>query len=303
MADTPTMAADPVYGIEAGRTYEASASAMSWGAILGGAMAAVALTVVLLTLGAGFGLASLSPWANAGASAAGFTISAGIGLIVVQWLSSALGGYLTGRMRTKWTATHTDEVWFRDSAHGFLTWAVATVIGALVVGSAVSSAVGTGTRAAASVAAGAAQGAGGTAMEMVQTQQYGLDTLFRGSRPEVAATGAEARSEAGRILVNGLRAGEMPAADRAYLAGMIAARTGLTPAEAQKRVDDAVAQAKAAELQLREAADAARKSASAAAILTALAMLIGAFVASAAAAFGGSQRDDTDDHVPGARPR
>ena len=303
MADTPTMAADPVYGIEAGRTYEASASAMSWGAILGGAMAAVALTVVLLTLGAGFGLASLSPWANAGASAAGFTISAGIGLIVVQWLSSALGGYLTGRMRTKWTATHTDEVWFRDSAHGFLTWAVATVIGALVVGSAVSSAVGTGTRAAASVAAGAAQGAGGTAMERVQTQQYGLDTLFRGSRPEVAATGAEARSEAGRILVNGLRAGEMPAADRAYLAGMIAARTGLTPAEAQKRVDDAVAQAKAAELQLREAADAARKSASAAAILTALAMLIGAFVASAAAAFGGSQRDDTDDHVPGARPR
>lgn len=303
MADTPTMAADPVYGIEAGRTYEASASAMSWGAILGGAMAAVALTVVLLTLGAGFGLASLSPWANAGASAAGFTISAGIGLIVVQWLSSALGGYLTGRMRTKWTATHTDEVWFRDSAHGFLTWAVATVIGALVVGSAVSSAVGTGTRAAASVAAGAAQGAGGTAMERVQTQQYGLDTLFRGSRPEVAATGAEARSEAGRILVNGLRAGEMPAADRAYLAAMIAARTGLTPAEAQKRVDDAVAQAKAAELQLREAADAARKSASAAAILTALAMLIGAFVASAAAAFGGSQRDDTDDHVPGARPR
>lgn len=307
MADTPTMAADPVYGIGAGRTYEASASAMSWGAILGGAMAAVALTVVLLTLGAGFGLASLSPWANAGASAAGFTISAGIGLIVIQWLSSALGGYLTGRMRTKWTATHTEEVWFRDTAHGFLTWAVATVLGALVVGSAVSSAVGTGTRAAASVAAGAAQGAaqgaGGTAMEMLQSQQYGLDTLFRGSRPEAAATGAEARSEAGRILLNGLRAGEMPAADRAYLAEMIATRTGVPAADAQKRVDDVVEQAKAAELQLRETADAARKSASAAAILTALAMLIGAFVASAAAAFGGSQRDDIEEHAPGRRVR
>ena len=295
------MAADPVYGVDAGRTYESSASATSWGAILGGAMAAVALTIVLLALGAGFGLASISPWANAGASAAGFTISAGIALIVIQWLSSALGGYITGRMRTKWTATHTDEVWFRDTAHGFLTWAVATVIGALVVGSAVSSAIGTGTQAAASVASGAAQGASGAAMQVLQNQQYSLDTLFRGSRPEVAASGAEAHTEAGRILVNGLRAGEMPAADKTYLAQMIATRTGLPPEEAQKRVDAAIAQAKAAEIRAREVADAARKSASVAAIFTALAMLIGAFVASAAAAFGGSQRDDIEERATGQR--
>ena len=301
MADTPTMAADPVYGIDAGRTYESSASAMSWGAILGGAMAAVALTVVLLALGAGFGLASISPWANAGASVVGFTISAGIALIVIQWLSSALGGYLTGRMRTKWTATHTDEVWFRDSAHGFLSWAVATVIGALVVGSAVSSAIGTGTQAAASVASGAAQGASTGAMQMLQNQHYGIDMLFRGGRPEAAATSAEARTEAGRILLNGLRAGEIPAADKTYLADMIAARTGLPPAEAQARVDAAIAQAKAAEIRAREVADVARKSTAAAAIMTALAMLIGAFVASAAAAFGGSQRDDIEERATGLR--
>ncbi len=295
------MAGDPVYGIDAGRTYEASASAMSWGAILGGAVAAVALTIVLLSLGAGFGLASVSPWANAGASAAGFTISAGIVLIVIQWLSSALGGYITGRLRTKWTATHTDEVWFRDTAHGFLSWAVATVLGALVIGAAVSSAIGTGTQAAASVASGAAQGAGGAAAQMLQSQQYGIDTLFRGSRPEAAASSAEVRAEVGGILVNALRAEQMPDADKAYLTTLIAARTGLSPEEAQKRVDAAIAQAKAAEVRAREVADAARKATSAAAILSALAMLIGAFVACAAAAFGGSQRDDIEEHAAGRR--
>lgn len=295
MADTREMAGDPVYGIDAGRTYESSASAMSWGAIFGGAMGAVALTVVLLSLGAGFGLASISPWANTGASATGFTISAGIALIVIQWLSSALGGYLTGRMRTKWTATHTEEVWFRDTAHGFLSWAVATVIGVLIVGAAVSSAIGTGTRAAATVASGAAQGAGGAVTQMMQSQQYGIDTLFRGSRPDAASTGADARMEAAGILVNGLRTGQMPDVDKTYLVTMIATRTGLSPEEAQKRVDAVIAQAKAAEVQAREMADAARKSASAAAILSALAMLIGAFVACAAAAFGGSQRDDIEE--------
>ena len=168
MADTSRMAADAVYGVDAGRTYESSASAMSWGAILGGAVAAAALTTVLVTLGAGLGLASISPWSNAGASAAGFTISAGIALVVIQWLSAAFGGYLTGRLRTRWTATHTDEVWFRDTAHGFLSWAAATVIGALLVGATISSAVGTGSRAAATVASGAAQGAGSGVMQMVQ---------------------------------------------------------------------------------------------------------------------------------------
>ncbi len=305
MADSRTMADDPVYGVDAGRTYEASASAMSWGAIFGGAMAAVALTIILLSLVAGLGLASLSPWPNAGASAAGFTMSAGIALIVIQWLSSALGGYLTGRMRTKWTATHTEEVWFRDTAHGFLSWAVATVLGVLVVGAAVSSAIGTGTQAAASVASGAAQGASQgastAATQMLQGQQYGIDTLFRGSRPDTAPSGAEARAEAGRILVNGLVAGQLPDADKTYLANMISTRTGLSPEEAQARVDTVFAQAKAAEVRAREVADAARKSASAAAIITALAMSIGAFVASAAAAFGGSQRDDIEEADTGRR--
>eukprot|EP01035_Chromulina_nebulosa_P062913 gene62913-86057_t len=122
MAPHSDAAADPVYGIDAGRTYESRGSAMSWGAILGGAVAAVALTLVLLAAMAGLGLASISPWPNAGASPAGFTIGAGIGLIVVQWLSAGLGGYLTGRLRAKWVAGHTDEVFFRASTQARTPW-------------------------------------------------------------------------------------------------------------------------------------------------------------------------------------
>ena len=294
MKDSAVAAADPVYGVAAGRTYESRGSAISWGAIIGGATAAAALTLVLVALGAGLGLASISPWSNSGASPVAFTISAGISLIVIQWLSSGLGGYVTGRLRAKWVATHTDEVFFRDTAHGFLSWAVASVIGAMLLGSAVASAIGTGTTAAATLASGSSEGAGTTAAQMLPSHLYSLDTLFRGTKPEAASSNADARAETARLLANGLRAGEMPAADKAYLAQLVGTRTGVPPAEAQKRVDDATAQAKATETASLQAADVARKSASVAAIFTALAMLIGAFIASAAAALGGSQRDDYD---------
>jgi hypothetical protein len=101
------------------------ASAVSWAAIFAGAFAALALTVVLTSLGAGLGLTTISAWPNSGAAVTTFTISAGIGLIVVQWLASALGGFITGRLRIKWTGVYTHEVFFRDTAHGFLSWALA----------------------------------------------------------------------------------------------------------------------------------------------------------------------------------
>ena len=119
---------------------EASASAVSWAAIIAGSVAAVALAIVLTSLAAGLGLTTVSAWPNAGASATTFTISAGIGLIVVQWLSSALGGFVAGRLRTKWAGVHTHEVFFRDTAHGFLSWALATIVGSLLLGAAASSA-------------------------------------------------------------------------------------------------------------------------------------------------------------------
>lgn len=275
---------------DADASVESSVSAISWAAIFGGGIAASATAVVLVLLGAGFGLSAVSPWPRAGVSAATFSIAAGIWLIVVQWLSSAIGGYTTGRLRTKWVRVHAHEIFFRDTAHGFLTWALAMLLGASVVASAVSSAVGTGTQAAATVASGAARGAG--AAVGTSSRAYGVDTMFRGEKPEFAVTSQQSRAETTRIWAGAVQAGELPPADKTYLAQQVASRTGISEADAQKRVDEMIAREKAAETEVRQVADAARKSASAFAIFTALSMLIGAFIASVAAAYGGNLRDE-----------
>jgi hypothetical protein len=279
-------------------TPESSVSAVSWPAIFGGAFVAAAATVVLVALGSGFGLASVSPWRDAGASATTVAWMTAAWLIVVQWFSSGLGGYIAGRLRTKWANTHTHEVFFRDTAHGFITWAVGTILVAGFLASAVGSAIGGGVHAAATVASGAAQGAAtqGTATSQSQTGSslvtYDMDLLFRSSQTgSSTATTADARAEAARILANGIASGDVPTTDRAYLAELVAARTGISQADAQKRVDTAIAQAKAADVKARQAADAARKATSEASIFTALSMLVGAFIACIAAALGGQRRD------------
>jgi hypothetical protein len=276
---------------EAGHTLESSISAISWATILGGAFAAAALSLIILALGSGFGLASVSPWPNPGASVTTFTVMAAIWLIVVQWVSSGLGGYLTGRLRTKWVGVHTHEVFFRDTAHGFLAWAVAAVIGAAVLASGVSSLLSGGAHAAGTVASGAAEGASrGTVQE--NPFPYYVDSLFRSDHPNANATDPDVRAEATRILVAGIRNGDVPAGDKSYLAQLVAARTGLSPADAEKRVDDVIAKAKAAETKARQIADAARKAGAYLSIFTAASMLIGAFIAAAAAALGGRHRDE-----------
>jgi hypothetical protein len=278
---------------EGGNGIEAWVSAVSWPAIIAGAFAMASASLILLALGSGLGLAMVSPWPNSGASPTTFSIVTALGLIVVQWLSAALGGYLTGRLRTKWARVHTHEVFFRDTAHGLLTWAVATVIGAFLLASATSAVIGGGVRAAATVASGAAQGAAGAASSgALDSRAYDIDSLFRTTRPDANASNADTRMEAARMLAKGLAAGDVPASDRTYLAQLVAARTGITEPEAQKRVDDAIAAEKAAEARVRQAADTARKAASALSIFTAISMLVGAFVACAAAALGGQQRDE-----------
>ena len=129
-------------------------SAVSWAAIIAGAVGAAALSLILLLLGSGLGLSMASPWS--GPSATTFAVSTAIWLIVVQWLASGVGGYIAGRLRTKWNGIHTDEVAFRDTAHGFLAWALATLLVAGLLGSAVSSIVGGGASAVSSIASGAA---------------------------------------------------------------------------------------------------------------------------------------------------
>src|SRR6185437_875270 len=160
---------------------EAISSAVAWPAVWGGALVAVAMTILLLALGSGIGLASTSPWSGGNPSPTTFTIGAAIWLIVVQWISSGLGGYLTGRMRTKWVEAHSHEVFLRDTANGLLTWAIASVV---VVGFAVSagtSALSGAAHTAATVAGGAASSAGQLAQGATQPSAptgYLLDTLF-----------------------------------------------------------------------------------------------------------------------------
>jgi hypothetical protein len=280
--------------------HESAVSAVSWPAIFAGAFVAAASSLVLVALGSGFGLASVSPWPNSGVSATTFTVMTAIWLIVVQWLASGTGGYVAGRLRTKWATTHTHEVFFRDTAHGFITWAVATVLVVATLTSAAASAVSSGVDAAATVASGASQGAAVAAVQgaNMSTSQgspviapYNVDMLFRSPRADSSSATADARAEAARILANGVASGDVPSADRTYLAQLVSARTGISMEEAQKRVDNAIAQAKAAGTKARQAADAARKAAAQASIYTALSMLVGAFIACVAAALGGQRRD------------
>src|SRR6185437_15674899 len=116
------------------QSVESSASAVEWAAIVGGALGAVGISIILFTLGSGLGFSTVSPWAWSNSVPTTFGMVAGIWLIITQWLASGLGGYLTGRLRTKWVGIRTDEVFFRDTAHGFLAWALATVLVATFFG-------------------------------------------------------------------------------------------------------------------------------------------------------------------------
>ncbi|MBV9344689.1 MAG: hypothetical protein JOZ03_06835 [Gammaproteobacteria bacterium] len=258
------------------RTIETSKSAVSWAAIIAGAAVAIATTAVVLSLGSGLGLASLSPGVRSTASATGAGALAIAWIVIVQWLSAGVGGYVTGRLRTRWVGTHTHEVFFRDTAHGFVTWAVATVIVAVAAASATSRLLPTDGHGptTGSSHAGAGQESAATA--------YDVDLLFRGGGSSAATS--ENREEANRILAYDISAGDVPNEDRAYLAKLVSERTGVAASEAQRRVDDTIGR-------LQEKAEAARKAAATASLVNALAMLLGAFIACAAAAIGGRERD------------
>jgi hypothetical protein len=263
----------------------ASTSGVSWPAVIGGAVAAAALTLALVALGSGFGLASVSPWSGVGASAKTFTIATAIWLIVTQWFASGVGGYLAGRLRTKWVGLHTHEVFFRDTANGFLAWASASVIAAAFLASAASSIIGGATTMVTGVASGAA------AAPSPDPAAYFVDGLYRTDHPSTTVSDADVRAQSMRILATGMRNGDVPAADKTYLAQLVSARTGLSPDDAAKRVNDVIAQEQTAELKARQAADVARKAGSRVSIVTGLSMLIGAFIACIAACLGGQRRD------------
>ena len=268
--------------------YIPARAGLSWGAIFGGAAVATAVTIMLLALGSGLGLASVSPISGGNPSAVTFTALAAVWLIIVQWVSSFFGGYLAGRLRPGWAGVHRDEVMFRDTASGFVAWAVASIFVVGVVVSGTSSLLGGAGRAAASSATGGLAQSAGTAPR--DPSGYLLDILFRPSQPSSQANSTDAKAEAARILAVSVTSG-VSKADHDYLAQLVAARTGLSPGDAGTRVDQVIAKEKQAADRAKQAANAARKAASSFAIYTFFSMLIGAFIACVAAAIGGRQRD------------
>ncbi|ATB64592.1 hypothetical protein [Pseudomonas mosselii] len=271
---------------------DSNRSGVSWAAIFAGAAAAAALSLILVILGSGLGLAATSPWADEGASAKVLGISTIIWLLITQILASGLGGYIAGRLRVKWANLHGDEVYFRDTAHGFLAWAVATLVAALLVLGTAGNLLGAGVTAASGVAgATAAAGVAGSDRQGGDSMGYFVDGLFRGQGP-VAVSDDAANGVAARILTRSLvQGGALSPEDRTYLAQVVAQRTRLTQPEAEARVDQVYAQLQQAKLEAKQAADVATKAAAWTALWTFVALLCGAFFASLAALFGGRQRD------------
>ena len=263
-------------------------STVSWGAVIAGGMAAAALSLFLLALGVGLGLSSISPWSDQGVSATTFKVGTGIYIVCVAMLSSAVGGYLAGRLRATWAGVHNDEIYFRDTAHGLLAWAFATILGATALAAATTHIV-------AGAAAGLAPAAATAATSQGQPTDIYVDTLLR-TEPRPAGADAQAsnqsgagaadpRAEVGRLIAPVLRkGGEVSPADRTYLAKVVAARTGLSQPEAEKRVNDVIVQAK-------QAADDARKSMAKLMLWLAASMLAGAVASILGATEGGVLRD------------
>jgi hypothetical protein len=261
---------------------EAHSSGVSWAAVIAGAFVTAALWLMLFALGTGAGFSSVSPWSNLGASASNIKMAAIVWLIIIQIIASGMGGYLAGRLRTKWATIHTDEVYFRDTAHGFLVWAVGLVITTSFLASAAASMVGSVGQGRATEATAGTIAARPSDDQNFDPNAYFIDTLFRSDHPD--RNDAPARAEAARIFAHDLGQGHLPSADNTYLAQLVTANTGLSQTDSEKRVSGAFEE-------IQQAAESARKAVAHLSLWIFVALLIGAFCASYAATIGGRQRD------------
>ena len=297
---------------------EPSASAVSWGAIFAGAATAAILSLILVMLGMGLGLSSVSPWSADGISATSFGVSTIVWLTLTQLLASAMGGYIAGRLRTRWIEVHSDEVYFRDTAHGFLAWAVASLVTASLLTSTLGSILGGGLQAGAAVAGGVANAAasgataaGGSAVGSDGgALNYFVDGLFRpgpsvsdsastvAMMPAANTDGQAARtvSEVSRIFTHATRSEPLPAEDVRYVGQIVAQRTGLSQQDSERRVTETYDRVQTsmleAETKAKNALETSRKATAYGSLWLFVSLLIGAFVASFTATVGGRLRDD-----------
>jgi hypothetical protein len=259
---------------------EAYSAGVSWPAVIGGSFVSASLALILLSLGTGLGFSSISPWSNMSVAASTIGKAAIAWLIITQIIASAMGGYLAGRLRTKWVNVHTDEVYFRDTAHGFLVWALGLVVTAAFLASAATSLAG----GAAQRSAAATPTTVDSDTSVLNPNAYLIDILFRSNGAISDRNDAPARGEAERILTHALKQGAMPPADNTYLAQMVSTMTGLTQSDAENRVSDVFARA-------QQSAESARKALAHLSLWLFVALLSGAFCASYAGTIGGRHRD------------
>ena len=303
------------------QTFDDADSAVSWKAIFAGATGSIAVTMILVAFGVGAGFTVISPWGGQGVSATTFTVAAGVYLFVVAMLSSTIGGYLAGRLRSRWHSVNEHERYFRDSAHGFVVWALATIVTAAVLGGAVSGLVG---GAASTVAPAATAAAASSPTDIYVDALLRTDPAQGTATPTPAAAAQQAtsptagdqtaaplqggqlaapqrqnvgnRAEITRILAPSmLKGGSVSDADKKYLVSIVAARSGLSQADAQARVDYVITQAK-------QAADKARKATAMFGLWLAASMLAGALSAALAAIEGGNLRN-REWYLEGTRAR
>ena len=268
---------------------------MDWKAVIAGAIAAAAISGLLTAFGAAVGLSMTSAHRNSGFSAMTVAIAAAVWLVMVHVWSFTAGGYLAGRLATV-SDLDPQESQFRAGATGFMVWAVGTAVGLVFLMLAAGSIARTTAEVAGRTAAGVADAASKLSTE---SMSYVADTLLRAQTAPAGATAANAReqrpdpavaAEVGRVLTVGLAEGSLSSNDRAYLAQVVARQTGLSEADAQRRVEETYARAQsmkdAAERRVREAADKARKQTVVAAFLAAAASLMGLVAAAWAAGVG-----------------
>jgi hypothetical protein len=272
-------------------------STVSWSAILAGAFTAAAVTLIVVAFGVGAGLAVVSPWSGEGISGTTASWAAGFFLVAVAMIASTFGGYITGRLRPGWDDVNLHERFFRDTAHGFVAWAFATVLTVTVL-------AGAGTHLLTAASAGAIPAAGAGAAQLGgNSGAVYVDRLLRGSQANnqnaTSSSGDQfaTRSELLRIIGPVTRkGGDVSADDRAYAARIVAGRTGISQSEAEQRVNQTITQAK-------EAADKARAAAAKFSLWTAISLLAGAFTASLAAAEGGKLRNSRWYEAEGVQDR
>lgn len=277
-----------------------SSSAVSWASVFAGAAGAASLSLILLMLGTGLGLSSVSPWAHHGISKTTFGVTTILWVTFTQLVASGLGGYLAGRLRTRWVEVHRDEVYFRDTVHGFLSWAVSSLLTAALLTSVMASITNSNAQSEASATGHTTTGltamAGSTKSDVgTGSMDYLIDSLFRREATLALIATPLPRAEVGLIFTTNIHTRALPGQDVRYVGQLLTQHTGLSQQAAEKRVEETYARAQAqwsdTQTEAAQLADTARKASAYASLWLFIALLSGAFVASLAATAGGRQRD------------